>query len=722
MKPIRIFSPQLEFLTEIDNYESLIFTRRWHKPGEFTMHINRHKQGTEYLQKGNIVMLSPTKAGIIRHREIVLGPEGKGSEQITIIGHTLQGIAGQRIIVPPEGQSHDIKSGPAETVIKHYASNCMINPTNPARKIPLVIMATDQGRGPSISWQSRYKNLAEELEKISLLTGLGWNVYLDLQTMQWVFEVYEGRNLTAGQDENPPVIFSPDFDNIETQKYVESDIDRKSLAYVGGQGEGVDRTIVTVPELPWDEPVEYVHSDSTKADFEAGDLDGVVATDDGVELYQYEGLRFDGVDDYVDCGNDSSLNITDAITLEAWVKPESFGDGVLSNDLISKGTTFGGNQAYSLSVFRDGRVWFEINSQGVRYHISKNIGAELNGKWTHIAGVYNGEEMVLYVNGEEQASSEMSYQTIDIVSAPVRISAPNRFFDGMINEVRIWSIARTQQQIQDAMNKELIGNETGLVSYWKLNEGTGTTAYDSAGNNDGTIYGATWFAEYEPQGTLTKEIDISTEAEVETTKIEWTSTEPEDTSITIETALSLDGGENYGEWQTATNGGPIPGITGETDLSNARLKYRATLETTDTSTTPKLHLIINTIDGVIHHEGDVVTEGLELHETFVDARDISNPADLLDRGRQHITDETRHLEGDILTHGSFKYEKDWDLGDIVTIQNKDWGVTMDARVTEVTEVYEPSGYRLSAILGDSMPKLTDKIKKELEQISAEVRR
>lgn len=246
MQPIRVLTSQLGLLTEIDNYESLIFTRRWHRPGEFTLRINRHKQGTEYLQKGNIVMLSPAKAGIIRHREIELGPEGKGSEQIMIIGHTLQSIAGQRVVVPPEGQSHDVKSGPAETVMKHYASNCMINPTNPARKIPIVVLATDQGRGPSISWQSRYKNLAEELEKVSLVTGLGWNICLDLTTKEWVFEVYQGRNLTAGQAENPPVIFSPDFDNIETQKYVESDIGYNTTAYVGGQGEGEGREIVEV--------------------------------------------------------------------------------------------------------------------------------------------------------------------------------------------------------------------------------------------------------------------------------------------------------------------------------------------------------------------------------------------------------------------------------------------------------------------------------------------
>ena len=47
------------------------------------------------------------------------------------------------------------------------------------------------------------------------------------------------------------------------------------------------------------------------------------------------------------------------------------------------------------------------------------------------------------------------------------------------------------------------------------------------------------------------------------------------------------------------------------------------------------------------------------------------------------------LESEILTYGSFEYEKDWDLGDIVTVQNNAWGIAMDARITEVTEIYEP---------------------------------
>jgi hypothetical protein len=71
-------------------------------------------------------------------------------------------------------------------------------------------------------------------------------------------------------------------------------------------------------------------------------------------------------------------------------------------------------------------------------------------------------------------------------------AADSNTIDGNLSEVRLWSIARTKAEIQDNMNKRLNGGEPGLVAYYKLDEGDGTTAADSAGTNDGTIYGATW--------------------------------------------------------------------------------------------------------------------------------------------------------------------------------------------------------------------------------------
>jgi len=59
--------------------------------------------------------------------------------------------------------------------------------------------------------------------------------------------------------------------------------------------------------------------------------------------------------------------------------------------------------------------------------------------------------------------------------------------NGKMDEVCLWNYARTQQEISENMYHVLVGTETGLVSYWQFNEGTGTIAHDYVSGNDGTL-------------------------------------------------------------------------------------------------------------------------------------------------------------------------------------------------------------------------------------------
>ncbi len=246
MKPIRILNNQLELLAEIDDYESLIFISRFHKVGEFEFRININKKHTEKLIKNNIIILGGSKhrAGIIKHRQIELNEDGE--EQWFIKGYSLQYIASQRITVPPADTSHDRKSGNAETVMKHYIDNHFINPVDLYRKIDLLSLSPNLNRGTQLSLQSRYKNIAEELELISISSGLGWDMKINTSTKKIDFDVIEGKDLTTNQSNNPPVIFSVDFDNIQSAEYVDSDLNYKNVAYSAGQGEGVDRRVIEV--------------------------------------------------------------------------------------------------------------------------------------------------------------------------------------------------------------------------------------------------------------------------------------------------------------------------------------------------------------------------------------------------------------------------------------------------------------------------------------------
>lgn len=243
-KPIKIIDKGFNFLGEVDDYEALIFTRSWGGIGGFEIHINANKKYTDKLRKENIVFVNEKKAGVILYREF----STDDNERLIVKGQQLKTYLGRRITIPPTGRAQDYKNDYVENIMKHYVEANCVNPADTKRKIDRLRIAPVESRGIKTQYQTRFKNLAEELEKLSLISGLGWDVYLDLKNKEFVFDVFEGRDLTAAQSVLPPAIFSVDYDNISSQKLIESAMGYKNTGYVGGQGEGIDRTIQVVGE------------------------------------------------------------------------------------------------------------------------------------------------------------------------------------------------------------------------------------------------------------------------------------------------------------------------------------------------------------------------------------------------------------------------------------------------------------------------------------------
>lgn len=250
MKPIRLIDTNFNLLGEIDDYESLIFTRRWHRAGGFELHININKQYAEHLRRGNIIILDKDNAGIIKYRECNSDEKGKGGEQLRIVGSTLSALIDLRITLPPAGQAYHKINNIAEAIMKEYVRFNCIEPDNTKRKIQRLEIAPIKGIGENLIYQTRHKQLIDEIEKISLVSGIGWNISLDYDNQKFIFDAFEGRDLTADQNINPPVIFSTDFDNIKAQRFIDSEIGYRTTAYVGGQGEGIDRRIIIAGAEP----------------------------------------------------------------------------------------------------------------------------------------------------------------------------------------------------------------------------------------------------------------------------------------------------------------------------------------------------------------------------------------------------------------------------------------------------------------------------------------
>lgn len=242
MKPIRILSKDLNLLGEVDNYLSFSISRKYYTYGEFQLVTNIKVQNADKLNVGNLVMIARDefKTGVIRHKEIKINEAGE--EILTIKGFSLSHFLTQRITIPPTGAARDTIEGNAEKVMKHFVKrNCL---DIPGMEFPNFIISPNLNRGDQIKWSSRYRNLAEELEKISRLTDIAFMIYPDFNLKTYIFDIYNGRNFSAGQNIYPPVIFSSKFDNVASQDYTDSLLDFGNYAIVAGQGEGVNREIL----------------------------------------------------------------------------------------------------------------------------------------------------------------------------------------------------------------------------------------------------------------------------------------------------------------------------------------------------------------------------------------------------------------------------------------------------------------------------------------------
>lgn len=246
--PIRVFDLSLNLLGEVDDYLFASFTRKWHSNGEFNIQINTNSSGASLLQKNRIILFGsdPNLSGIIKHREITLGEAGKESEVWTISGYSLGGLCKQRITKPDAAQAYITSTSEAvETCMRTLVDKCLIT-ADSHRVISGLSLDTDSLRGDTITHKSRYKNLANELESLSKLSGLGWEIIPDFTAGTMKFKVFSGVDRVYGQSVNPPVIFSPEFDAIKTQTFRESDLGFSNYIYVGGQGEGAARSVELV--------------------------------------------------------------------------------------------------------------------------------------------------------------------------------------------------------------------------------------------------------------------------------------------------------------------------------------------------------------------------------------------------------------------------------------------------------------------------------------------
>ena len=248
-------------------------------------------------------------------------------------------------------------------------------------------------------------------------------------------------------------------------------------------------------------------------------------------------LKFNGRDSYVEIRSigDYSVSTTGEFTISVWLRPDT-----LDFPSVEKNTDYThwlgkgeksqaqGNEEWALRMYnhfdpldspsRPNRISFYLfNPQGglgVGSYVQVPIHKE---KWIHIVGVADRSKTYLYKDGQyircdtyrgpAQGSCEIHYQAppnqnLQLVIDPRAGAAPLRlgtkdlgsFFEGGLTKVRLWNRRLAPSEISQLYSNDVVRRD-GLVAEFLLNDDTGTTAIDTAQENNGRIFNATWLTQ-----------------------------------------------------------------------------------------------------------------------------------------------------------------------------------------------------------------------------------
>ena len=190
---------------------------------------------------------------------------------------------------------------------------------------------------------------------------------------------------------------------------------------------------------------------------------------------QNSSLRFNGINENLVLCNKSEYQSQTNFTIEAWIfadawKSQSWMGSIISKDgAASDGYTLrAGNEGQLSFVFAVDNVWTEIISNPVMNQ----------QQWHHVAATISDNVISLYIDGVRVAFDsflgEISTNNNDLLIGE-SAGFSGRYWEGAIDEVRIWNVVRTQQELVDNASIELNGDENGLVLYLPMNEGSGNT-------------------------------------------------------------------------------------------------------------------------------------------------------------------------------------------------------------------------------------------------------
>lgn len=228
--------------------------------GNFEIKVPITEKSIQYLVKDNYILLDEGVLGIIKTREFEQTETDQNALKIS--GQTINELFLRRCFEGPYKYS-----GKLSAMVRNMVSDLCISPSDTKRKISLISLSQDSEYipdGSSFKTQKTGDYLSDAIEETLTLENKGYKLYpiftnangYILDSLE--FRVYQPTDRTIGNpDDNVPVVFSYDLDNLRNFTYEENAVDYKNMAYGAGQGEGTERVVVQVGETTQEDLDRY---------------------------------------------------------------------------------------------------------------------------------------------------------------------------------------------------------------------------------------------------------------------------------------------------------------------------------------------------------------------------------------------------------------------------------------------------------------------------------
>lgn len=280
---ITILDTDLNAVCVIDTYESIIWIDRYQEYGDFEIYTFADSEILSQMQQGYYLQC-PYSDHMMIIEKTLIETDAENGNRLTVTGRSLESILTRRIIWGQKTISGNFQNG-----VKELLEECIIAPVNKDRKIDNFVF--EASTDPSVTklvidTQYTGDNLYDVIKQACVERNVGFSITLD-EKNRFVFRLYVGKDRSYNQSDNPYVTFSPDFENVINSNYLESKSALKTVALVGGEGEGASRRYTTVGSgLGMERREFFVDARDISSDIEDG---GKLTDDEYMDKLQQRG-------------------------------------------------------------------------------------------------------------------------------------------------------------------------------------------------------------------------------------------------------------------------------------------------------------------------------------------------------------------------------------------------------------------------------------------------